>query len=255
MEEATEALEEAAKTADLARKQAEEATKSAADQLAKNIGGGRKPSKSGDDMVAEKVPTNDNADNDDDNDKQPDQTTKTTKTTKVPIGDISHKSSSTPNPSAFDIRGYTKTAYKKARAVFPDAELVRIDADGVLPNGKANLKLDSGFSVLYRFQSRANAKRPKDLPLGVEHKPTCLYYVNVTAANVTAYGLEGWKCEMAYAGKPKCSTKQVWDQAIKKGAPGANAIANLWYSGNRGKNRWHFSIKETKFSWWIPDNC
>lgn len=169
--------------------------------------------------------------------------------------DISHKSSSTPNPDAFDINGYLPIAYKKAQQVFADAELVRIDADGVLSSGKSDLSLDASFSVLYRFQSRANAKRPDDLALGIEHKPTCLYYVNVSAANVTAYGLEGWKCNMEYAGKPKCSTKKVWAQAIARGAPASNAIAELWYSSHQGKGRWSFSIKDTDFSWWIPDDC
>jgi serine/threonine-protein kinase len=100
-----------------------------------------------------------------------------------------------PTPAAWDVTGYVPKAVAIARSYFPDAVLVRIDANGVYPTGKANLELDSKFDVLYRFMSPSAPRRPKDLPLGVEHKPTCMLYVLVSSAEISVYTLKGWSCE------------------------------------------------------------
>ena len=73
-----------------------------------------------------------------------------------------------PNPKAWDVSGYVPTAAARAKELFSDAVLVRIDAEGVYPSGKADLTLDDSFYVLYRFLSPSRAVRPKDLPKGVD---------------------------------------------------------------------------------------
>jgi serine/threonine protein kinase len=157
--------------------------------------------------------------------------------------------------SSFDVTGYLPTALAKARSAFPDAVLVRIDASGVYPDGKADLTLADDFYVLYRFVSPSNAERPADLPVGLEHKPTCKYYVNVTAKGIQAYKLEGWACEEPLIGPPACSARQVWKKAISDGAPAKNAIGALGYwAGRDGKGRWSFSVGKV-YSEWIADDC
>jgi serine/threonine-protein kinase len=161
----------------------------------------------------------------------------------------------TPSPGRFDVSGYIGTAQRRARQAFGDAKLVRIDADGVLPNGKANLSLSPSFSVLYRFKSPSQGKRPKDLPLGMDHKPTCIFYVSVGAKETDNYPLEGWDCsKMAVAGRPRCTSKQIWQKAIADGAPKSNAVAELGYRKSSGSNKWYFSIKQV-FSKTYDDDC
>ena len=158
-------------------------------------------------------------------------------------------------PAAWDVSGQLSRARSIAKSYFPDAVLVRIDADGVLPSGKANLALDGKFSVLYRFMSPSAAKRPADLPRGVEHKPTCIVYVSVEADEMTAYTLEGWSCDkMVQIRMPRCSAKQVWQRAVSRGASADNAVASLTYLVHRGRPAWWFKIDE-KDDYEIDDDC
>jgi serine/threonine-protein kinase len=165
----------------------------------------------------------------------------------VPVRD----SVGTKSASSFNMTSYFPTALARARKAFPDAVLVRIDAQGVLPSGNANLTLSDNFDVTYRFISPSRSKRPADLPLGMEHKPTCMFYVNVTAKETNNYPLTGWKCSgMAPLGRPRCSAKDVWKRAIADGAPKSNAVAEL---GLRG-GKWWFDIKGT-YSKTFQDDC
>ncbi len=158
---------------------------------------------------------------------------------------------STPSPSSFDISAYLPKAYARARKAFPDAVLVRIDADGVLPNGRSKLTLHEDFGVLYRFISPSRSKRPADLPLGIKHEPTCLFYVNVSAKQIENYALEGWECKsFKRLKRPRCTAKKIWKRAIADGAPKSNAVASI---GLRN-GKWWFDIAET-FSKTYPDDC
>ena len=151
--------------------------------------------------------------------------------------------------------GYLPKAFATAKTYFPDAVLVRIDADGVYPSGKANLQLDSNFDVLYRFMSPSAAVRPKDLPLGVEHKPTCMLYVVVNSSELTVYTLQGWSCEdQVKIRLPLCSAKEVWARAAAQGAPTDNAVAELSYRIFRGRPMWLLQIGKNH-DLEIPDDC
>ncbi len=159
------------------------------------------------------------------------------------------------NTAAFDVTGYIATAQKLARGYFDDVVLVRIDAEGVFPDGRARLKLSDDFSVLYRFVSPSRAKRPRDLPKGVPFKPTCKVYVNVTGNGVDVHPLEGWECDEPLVGKPRCSARDVWQKARLQGATTEEAAADVGYwAGPGGKGRWHLDI-EDEFSEWITDDC
>jgi hypothetical protein len=160
----------------------------------------------------------------------------------------------TKSTNNFDLTSYYAMARANAKRAFDDAVLIRIDADGVKPNGKADLTLGGNFDVTYRFISPKRAKRPKDLPLGVEHKSTCLFYVNVTADKTNNYPLDGWKCPDPPIRRPRCSAKQVWAKAIAEGAPKSNAIASLGYRYSSGEPSWYFDVKGV-FSKRFKDDC
>jgi serine/threonine protein kinase len=160
-----------------------------------------------------------------------------------------------PTPTAWDVTGYLPKAHAAAKSYFPDAVLLRIDAGGVYPSGKANLKLDSSFDVTYRFMSPSAAVRPKDLPLGVEHKPTCKLYVVVEADEITVYTLQGWSCDDEEKIRmPRCSAKEVWARAAAKGVPTDNAVASLSYRIFRNRPTWLLEIGK-EHDQEIPDDC
>jgi len=105
--------------------------------------------------------------------------------------------------------------------------------------------------VTYRFISPARMKRPKDLPLGMDHKPYCLFYVNVSGDETENYALKGFNCKSyKRAKRPRCTTKEIWKRAIADGAPKSNAVASL---GLRS-NKWYFDIKDV-YSKTFPDDC
>jgi len=157
--------------------------------------------------------------------------------------------------ASFDVTGFLSTAEKQARAIYDDAVLVRIDAEGVFPDGRARLKMVDDWSVLYRFVSPSRRQRPKDLPKGVPFKPNCKIYVNVTAKGVNTYPLDGWECDEPLIGKPRCSARELWQKARSLGATDEEAAAEIGYwAGPGGKGRWNFSI-EDDFSNWISDDC
>ena len=159
------------------------------------------------------------------------------------------------NRKGHDISAYLPKALVKARAIYSDAVLIRIDASGVYPNGRADLTLDSSFSVLYRFASPSRSKRPADLPQGVDHKANCKIYVNVSQGGIQTYPLEGWACDEPLIGAPRCSVAQVWKKAARDGAPSKNAVASVGYwAGPNKRGRWHLSVGSA-FSKWIADDC
>jgi serine/threonine protein kinase len=160
------------------------------------------------------------------------------------------------NPKRLDVTKYTKQAIAHARQVDPDAKLFRIDADYVSPDGTANLTIGDHASVDYRFISPARAKRPADLPMGVDHKWNCMFRIMVTKDGVERMPMSGWECKETIVPVPKCSASEVWKTAISKGAPDKNALASLGYrSGGRGgKPVWYFGIKDVFSEYW-PDDC
>jgi len=159
------------------------------------------------------------------------------------------------DPAKFDVTKFVAEAKTKATEIYRDAVLVRIDAVGVRPNGHADLTLDTGFTVIYRFASPSRGKRPASLPRGVEFKPSCMVYVYVDRNGVRPYPLHGRKCDMPLLGEPHCSAAAVWKRAARRGAPTANSVARLGYwAGPHKHGRWYFRI-DTKHSFFLPDNC
>jgi serine/threonine protein kinase len=160
------------------------------------------------------------------------------------------------NPKKFDVTGYIKTALAAAKQhVDPDAFLFRIDADGVSPDGTADLTLDSNFSVDYRFISPSRSKRPPGVKVGVKVRYECMFRILVDNGGIELRGMSGWECDEPKLGAPKCSAKQVWKTAIEQGAP-ADAVGSLGYrGGSSDRPTWYFGIDGTGFSEMWPDDC
>ena len=155
------------------------------------------------------------------------------------------------NPKAFDFMKWLPTAHAEAKKHFPDAQLARIDAQGVRPDGLVDFTIDEDWDVLYRFTSPAAAKKPASHPAGVKWEPRCMVQIFVEKDEVTVIPMQGFGCEAAIP-LPKCNAKQVWQKAIAKGAPATNAYAELWYGYAGGK--WSFDIDDV-FDTSFPDGC
>ena len=162
---------------------------------------------------------------------------------------------STPNVDAVDVSGFIPKATELAKKAFPDAVLARIDSQGVRINGMADLTLSDNLFVIYHFISPSKAVRPADLPIGVEHNPTCTFTVMLRKDMMNYNTASGW-CDRVAVNKPRCSTKEVWRRAIAKGAPSGNVVGSLsyWAEKDTGKPRWAFMIGN-KHHQWIPDDC
>ncbi len=157
------------------------------------------------------------------------------------------------NPKKFDVSGFLDTATEHAKEYYQDAVLIRIDAEGVYPDGHADITLSERFYINYRFVSPSGAKRPKDLPIGVDYEPNCLFHVWVRKDGVTLQPADGWKCEEVLIGEPECTVAQVMKKALEKGAPRENAVAQVGYREWDDKPRWYVTVG--KFSTYFADKC
>jgi len=157
------------------------------------------------------------------------------------------------DPKAFDVSGYYKTAEAEAKAIWPDARLVRIDADGVRPTGLSELTLSDDFYVRYWFRSEKQSKPPADLPIGVDYEATCNLQIWVDQGGVKLLPMS-WECDEIQVPPPKCTFEQAWKKAIKAGAPSGNAVAEISYMANivSKQIRWFVTVGD-KFSEQLPD--
>lgn len=156
------------------------------------------------------------------------------------------------NGKHFDVDAYLPTALAAVRRVAPDAQLFRIDAEGVLPSGLVDLSMGS---VRYGFFSKARGQRPKHVPLGAKWNPNCQLNVWVDASGIDVREFVG--CKETAVPMPRCSLKQRWQAAIAKGAPKSNAIAELGYRAGviDGKPKWFFSIDDAFDDGPAADDC
>ena len=156
-------------------------------------------------------------------------------------------------PDGFDFMKWLPTAVAEAKKHFPDAQLTRLDAQGVGPDGLAHLSVaPDDFDVVYRFVSPSAAKMPPDHPKGLKWEPLCMVQIIVEADSTMVIPMKGFGCEKPIP-IPTCSAKEIWAKAVKKGAPGSNAYAELWF-GYQSKALWNFDIDDV-FDESFPDGC
>jgi serine/threonine protein kinase len=155
------------------------------------------------------------------------------------------------NAKGWDYMKWLPTALAEAKKHFPDAQIARIDAEGVGPDGLVHFDVSSDWEVLYRFTSPSASKKPASHPAGVKWEPTCMVQIFVKPGDVTVIPMKGFGCEPPVP-MPKCTAKQIWQKAVAKGAPASNAYAELWYGYAGGK--WSFDIDEV-FDDSFTDGC
>jgi eukaryotic-like serine/threonine-protein kinase len=151
------------------------------------------------------------------------------------------------DPKRVDVSAFVAFAMAQAKKAIPDAQLIRIDADGVSPDGRANLTLptlasDHG-SVDVRFISRSHAVRDPKLPVGVPVEWKCEFRVEAEPDGVSIWPINGWDCNKETPlPVPRCSAAGVWKIAASAKKLPANAVASLGYRAWQGKSHWYFDI-------------
>jgi hypothetical protein len=159
------------------------------------------------------------------------------------------------DPTKFDLMKFYPEAEAEAKKIWPDAKLWRIDAQGVYPDGHADVTLAENWEVMYRFISPKHSEPPAGTPMGVKKDENCVIYVDVEKEGIRSH-VWSWDCkEEKLIRAPKCTPAQVWAKAIKLGAPAKNAVAELGYRSDfDGNVLWYFDIGD-QYSQMIPDNC
>ena len=148
-------------------------------------------------------------------------------------------------------------ALAEAKKLVTDAQPIRIDANGVYPDGHADLTLFPNASIDVRFISPSRAKRDPKLPLGIKQEWKCQFRVMATATGVITSPIDGFDCTDSPI-KPRCSVAQVWKKAAAASGKltGVNAVANVGIRENGATHvmRWFFDIADV-FDEQLPDDC
>jgi serine/threonine protein kinase len=168
------------------------------------------------------------------------------------------------DPEHLDVTAFVPWALAQARKAIPDAQLIRIDTNGVGADGRANLKLaslasDHG-SIDVRFISPSRGKRDPSQPLGVaRHDFKCEFRVEATPGGVEVMPIDFADCAKEHVVPvPTCSFSGVWKKAIARKAPSRNAVGNVDYRSNGSKPVWYFDIGsgfDVVFSEMFGDDC
>lgn len=132
---------------------------------------------------------------------------------------------------------------KKARGVYPDAELIDFDAAGVRQDGTIDLDSASGRSARWYFRSEERSSAGGE---------DCLVMVDASKKGLQTAQIESRRgCTEPLVGAPRCNLRQVWANAIKAGAPSEESAgrASLF------EGKWYVEIGEDVFSQYMPDDC
>jgi serine/threonine protein kinase len=162
------------------------------------------------------------------------------------------------DPANVDVDGFIAWANETAKQLIPDAQMVRIDAMNVYPDGHADLTLSSSGFLLVRFLSPSRSKRDPSVPLGAQPNWHCMFQVMATVQTGPFIApMDGYSCEEERPQPfPRCNTRGVWQQMIAKKAPSGNVVAQIGYwSSEKNKPPLWYGNVEKAFSQRFPDAC
>ena len=166
--------------------------------------------------------------------------------------------------SHVDVDAVVAWATAEAKKRVPDAELQWASADGVYPDGHADLTLKSFASdhgmidVRFYSPSHAGVRDPK-VPRGVKTDTKCMFRIWVMPRDgAELHDMSSF----ADCGKtqtvpaPRCSFAKVWSNVLAKRGDLKDAVAQIIYTRNIVSHRvvWMFDIHEV-FSEQLPDGC
>lgn len=155
------------------------------------------------------------------------------------------------NIKRLDVQKMIGRAQKLARQLMDDAQLIRVDASYVAPDGTANLTLGSAGYAMFHFRSPKRSKRGS-VPRGVGLQCKVIVMVNPTQG-LYVVPADDHECNDPIIGLPKCTPVEIWKRAIALGAP-SDAVAQLAYWQHEGRKKWLFMIASSTTQM-IEDDC
>ncbi len=160
------------------------------------------------------------------------------------------------DPTRVDPMENFPLAERLAKHRFADAQLVRIQIQGMTRDGLINTSIDGDLpsGVLFRWRSPEKSRPPPGYPENAQHKAECFYCYSVSDDGVSSYTVDILDCTETIVPNPRCTPRQVWIKAVQRGAPGGNVIGNLSYYG-WAKQRPRWSVRIGDYNGWIADDC
>jgi hypothetical protein len=172
-------------------------------------------------------------------------------------------------PRVVDIDAEAAKALALARKELPDPVLIGIDGRYVDPQGKSDLVKYHG-KVIYEFYSPSRASVPPPAPNGPIGAPppqvtwpACAVEVRYRDSGVDTITRadHGGACGTPLPSAPRCRVTDVWQEAIRRGAP-REALASIRLRahtrGGRERSMWQMTISDgthTVFEMEVFDEC
>lgn len=161
-------------------------------------------------------------------------------------------------------------AQKAASEWAQDSELILMEGDLITPDGIAQKQgyWRFVFQSKARFESRVPPTSPIPGAPVTAARSTCRYEFKISpyfgrGGLIASKGPSG-NCRKMEAplGPPRCPVKEVWNRAIKLGAPNPGWADISYVKSSDGSNVWAFVIQDRAtggpkpiFSANIPDDC
>jgi serine/threonine protein kinase len=151
------------------------------------------------------------------------------------------------NPKRVEVAAFLRLALAEAKKAMPDAQLTRIEANGVTPDGFADLTLptlaSSHGDIELRFISPSAAKPDPKTPVGVPQQRLCEFRISGSPDGIEISPMFKSSCKEKAVPVPTCSYPALWKAGSAQGAP-ANAVANISYyqASMHGTPKWFFAI-------------
>jgi hypothetical protein len=158
-----------------------------------------------------------------------------------------------PTKSVVDLVADEPAARALAQKQLPDPALYEIRADYVDPGGRCDLE-QYGGDVNFKYLSPSRAAVPAPAPTGpigapqpTTSWPTCSVEVRYQRSRTRTYWTNGRgeQCGQPLPSPPRCTVVDVWNEAIRRGAP-VNALASIRLQmrtrQKRDRPTWSFQI-------------
>jgi hypothetical protein len=164
------------------------------------------------------------------------------------------------DPKKTDVAAYVTWAIAEGKREVADSQLIRVDVDGVYPDGHADLTLPSlaspHGSIDVRMFSPSHAHRDPKIPRGAQQELKCMFRIIGEPDEVEVRDLSS-DCKEIAIHPPRCSAAQVWKKALAKRADlAAHTVAEMGYRADfNGGIHWYFDIRDENISWIFPDDC
>ncbi|MBP9085491.1 MAG: serine/threonine protein kinase [Kofleriaceae bacterium] len=153
----------------------------------------------------------------------------------------------------FDIDGFADFAFKRARQVAPDAQLLTLEFAHVSRTGRATAEPASISSISATFVSRALAARPPDVAASEPWSPLARIQIVVGSDGIALQ--RSMPVAEQVMPLPTCKPSQIWQRALQRSAPFIIDDASISYNGHR--NGWFFELNDSKLriEFSLDDNC